>query len=1108
MNTPYCLARFAGLVLALVISNPPWLVPAVHGQDPVSLAGTWKFALDADDRGLEERWFARDLDGTIELPGSLQERGFGDPPSVETKWMGDLNERSFFTEPRYAPYRVPGNFKFPYWLTPTRYYAGAAWYQREVDVPVEWKDRMVTLRLERPHWGTTVWLDEVPIGSRTNLAVPHDYDLGTGVSPGRHRLTVRVDNRYLVPVGVNSHSVSDHTQGNWNGLVGALELSTRAAVWFDQVQVSPERGSRSALVRVVLARSTNAPIEAVWTTTVRRWTNGAASGPVLASRVQTVRIGDRPRSGGVTVNLPLEKAYAEWDEFSPALYQIDLELEIAAGAGTDAGVKTRREMVTGLREVGVQGRQITINGRPIFLRGTLECCIFPRTGYPPTDVASWRRVMEISRAHGLNHLRFHSWTPPEAAFAAADQLGFYLYVECPTWANGDSSVGDGKPVDAWIYGEGDRILREYGHHPSFVMMSYGNEPGGKDQKRWLGGLVRHWKNLDKRRLFTSGAGWPMIPESDFHVTPDARAFPVHAKQGETAGDYGAWLARQTAPVVSHEIGQYCVFPNLDEIPKYDGWLKAGNFEIVKDFLEQAGMGHQARDFLRASGRLQVLFYKDEIEACLRTSGWGGFELLDLHDFPGQGTALVGILDPFWEGKGYVAPAEFRRFCDETVPLARLTKRVWTTDEAFKARVDVAHFGAADLRAPVARWRIREVGGRTVADGRLEVPTLPTGKLTTLGEIEFKLGKIKRPTALHLEVALAKTRFVNDWNFWVYPESVEAAPPPGVRVISRWDAEAERLLADGASVVLFADPKTVAGKTVGRFDPIFWNKMWFPSQPQHTLGLWMDPRHPALAGFPTLFHADWQWQDLQNHSKPMVLDALPKEFLPVVQVIDDWNLCRKLGLVMEARVGAGRVLVCSIDVRGDLAERPAARSFRRSLLDYAAGKAFRPKFEVPLESMRTLFREPTAAEQLGARIIRADSEQPGYPAAHLLDGDPSTLWHTAWGDDAKPWPHEFVFVLQTNAPIAGLRLTPRQDNNRNGWIREFAIYASTDENIWGAPVIRGAWSASASPQEVRFDRPVLGPYFRVVARSGFDTQPFASLAEIEPLLPSTGVGGPP
>ncbi len=926
-----------------------WLGPGTKtmGGESLSLAGRWGFELDRADEGIQRDWPARPLSGFLRLPGSLQEQGHGDLPTVETAWTGDIVDRSFFTDPRYAEDRDPRHFRAPFWLTPTRHYVGAAWYQREVVIPDRWAGKRVVLHLERPHWETTVWVDERRMGSGNSLAVPHEHDLTAALSPGRHRLTLRVDNRMVVPVGVNSHSVSDHTQGNWNGLVGELKLVATEPVWVEDLQMFADLGRSLLTVRVRIGNATSRPGRGTLRLACERL---GGAGPVPLPVRKEV---DWTTEGAtVEETIPLPPGMARWDEFQPALHRLTATVSWPAEGGERAEGIAR---TFGLREVAVQGTRILVNGRAVFLRGTLECCIFPRTGYPPTDRAAWRRLMQIARDHGLNHLRFHSWTPPRAAFDAADELGMYLYVECPTWANQGTTVGDGRPVDAWIRAEGDRILRAYGNHPSFVLMSYGNEPAGRNQQRWLGDLVNEWKARDARRLYTSGAGWPKIPENDVHVTPDARAYPVRAKDGENAGDYSAFLAKENRPVVSHEIGQYCVFPNLDERRKYSGWLQARNFDIVERFLSGHGLRGQADRFLWASGRLQTLFYKDEIEACLRTPGWAGYELLDLHDFPGQGTALVGVLDPFWGEKGYVSPEEFRRFNGATVPLARLARRVWSNDEEFRATLEVAHFGPADLDSPEVRWELREAGRRVVAESALPVARIPTGRTTGLGDVRWSLARFERAVALELRVRVG--RDWNSWNLWVYPAGAASPTPDGVRVAASLDATVLAALQRGERVVLLADPASIPGRTTGRFDPIFWNRMWFPSQPQHTLGLFMDPGHPALAAFPTDGHSDWQWQDLHNRSKPMILDALPAGLRPVVQVIDDWNTCRKLGLVFEARVGEGRLLVCSVDLKNGLEGRPAARQLRRALLEYAAGDRFRPRTRVTPDQVRAVLAGP-------------------------------------------------------------------------------------------------------------------------------------------------------
>ena len=1069
------------LSLCFLLSFIAASAPGSFADDSLSLNGRWRFALDREDAGERESWFNRELAHTIRLPGALQAQGFGDEVSTNTAWTGTLMDRSWFTSDQYAPYRQPGNIKVPFWLQPAKHYVGAAWYQRDLELPKSWAGHRVILHLERPHWATALRLDGRLIGRQDSLGVPHRYDLGTGATPGKHRLTLRVDNRLHVRVGADAHSVSDHTQGNWNGVAGELTLAATSPIWIDDVQVFPNVARRTAEVRVVLGNATGQ--SGAGALQVSTEVRGARSGRRLAPL--QVPLQWSADGGKVEFTVDLGADAPCWDEFHPALHQMTLDIP---------GITKPRIVTFGLREVSVTGSQLAVNGRPVFLRGTLECCIFPLTGYPPTDVASWKRILRIARAHGLNHLRFHSWCPPEAAFVAADELGFYYQIECSAWS---SDFNKGTALDTWIHAEAERIVRAYGNHPSFLLMSPSNEPGGPEYEGFLARFVEHWRASDGRRLYTAGSGWPSIPANEFHVTHGARAYPVHsAPNGRNATDYREFLARQNRPIISHEIGQYCVFPNLDEIPKYRGLFRARNFEIVRDSLAANGLSGQSRDFLRASGRLQTLFYKDEIEACLRTPGWAGFQLLDLHDFPGQGTALVGVLDPFWDEKGYTTPAEYRRFCDDTVPLARLDKRVWTSNETLKAGLDVAHFGPADLAGATVRWRLREMGGGTVVAGILPPQSLPTGALTSIGQVEFPLNHFDQAVALNLEVRVDGTRFVNDWNLWVYPGPSESPTPAGVTVTRSLNDRAIAALESGGRVVVLADPRIIRGATTGRFDPIFWNRQWFPSQPQHTLGLLMNPNHGALAEFPTAFHADWQWQELQNRSKPMLLRDLPRDLRPVVQVIDDWNTCRKLGLVIEARVGTGRLLVCSVDLVTDLPTRPAARQLRRSLLDYAAGDLFRPKTRVEMNSIRSLFRDPELARKLGARVIRADSEAPGHEASRILDGDPNTLWHTAWGDQAPGFPHEVIIAFDRPATLEGVSLSPRQDG-QNGWIQDYAIHLSADGEQWGEAVAKGRLSPNATAKEILFARPATGRFLKFVARSSFDArQPFASLAELD------------
>lgn len=202
--------------------------------------------------------------------------------------------------------------------------------------------------------------------------------------------------------------------------------------------------------------------------------------------------------------IPLGNDALLWSEHTPNLYTLHVTTE------TD-GNKEEQCRTFGLREFKANGTRFEVNGHPVFLRGTLECCIFPLTGYPAMTNPYWAKIYNQCKAHGLNHVRFHSWCPPEAAFEVADSMGMYLQVECAGWA----TVGNGDYSDQWFRDESDRILKEYGNHPSFCMMAYGNEPTGANQGKYLSELIAYWKSKDLRRVYTSSGGWPYVENADY-----------------------------------------------------------------------------------------------------------------------------------------------------------------------------------------------------------------------------------------------------------------------------------------------------------------------------------------------------------------------------------------------------------------------------------------------------------------------------------------------------------------------------------------------------------------------------------------------------------------
>jgi hypothetical protein len=677
-----------------------------------------------------------------------------------------------------------------------------------------------------------------------------------------------------------------------------------------------------------------------------------------------------------------------------------LKVTLEASAGGEPH-RDRRSVSFGMRDFTAERNRLTVNSRPVFLRGKLDCCLFPLTGYPPMDKAGWLRVLSIAKSYGINHYRFHSWCPPEAAFEAADELGMYLQPEIPNKRSAfaapeskeaakhnidnidvESSLKD-KSLYEYAQREGELIFKAFGNHPSFVMFTLGNELG---RTPGMFELVAHFKKTDPRHLYAQGSNnmhWnPSLAKGDdFWVTcKTGKTLPVRGsfstldfpsphiecRPPSTQVDYGGSIADVPVPVIAHEIGEFQVSPDFREIPKYTGVLKARNLEIFRERLARANMLDQADAFVRASGALSVICYREDIEAALRTPGLGGFQLLDIQDFPGQGTALVGILNVFMESKGLITPDAWRRFCCETVPLLRMKKYTWTTDETFVGRVQVAHYGPADLRDARVTWTVADGKGGKLAGDAFDRVTIEQGKVFEVNAFALPLHDIAAPHKLTIAVAIEGTKYRNDYEIWVYPPKADTSVPSSVLVADDLAAEAtQKHLAAGGKVLLLPKLEQLPHSVEGGFQTDYWSPMFAEAikkqggkAPPGTLGILCDPAAPALAGFPTEFHSNWQWWHLVKNSRPVVLDETPAGYRPVVQVIDNFVRNHKLGVIFETRVGKGKLLVCAIDLRG-LQDKPEARQLYHSLLRYVASDAFAPATELDGGLLQRLLSRPPA-----------------------------------------------------------------------------------------------------------------------------------------------------
>lgn len=898
---------WASLALCIL---PALSLPEEVAARQIDLAGDWKVILNGDA-----------VEHYISLPGTTDLAGIGEKCTLSPE----------LTKPQLLH------------LTRKNRFVGRASYTRDISVPKEMAGKPLRLRLGRVMWKSCLEIDGIPTGEcQESLTTPHVFTIPEGLSEGSHRITLHIDNSKQYEISTNNlaHAYTDDTQIMWNGVLGDILLETVPQFDLTDLQVYPDIHASFANVKgeIYNASGKKKKINLNWSVT------GLNHGDAICGDEKYV-LNPGVNHFGFTIGDPrLGKAL--WSEFNPQV----LNLSVKIGNGDTEG-----SVDFGMREFKSEGKQLKINGDPVFLLGTLECCVFPLTGTPPTDEEGWRKVFESAREWGLNHLRFHSWCPPEGAFRVADRMGFYLQVELPLWSVDILPGNDGAngEMKRFIREEYDKIVKAYGNHPSFCMMTVGNEL--QKDFGWLNEMTEYMHSADPRHLyaassftFEKGHGGHAEPNDDFIVTQWTDDGWVRgqgvfdAEPPSFNKNYAASMGCLDVPLVEHEIGQYAVYPDLSEIDRYTGVLDPLNFKAIKDDLARKGRLHKASAYLEASGKLASILYKEEIERALKTPGTSGIQLLGLQDFPGQGTALIGLVNAFWDSKGVVEAPWFRQFCSPVVPLADFDRAVYSDGDLFKAKIRLANYAVNDGIAE-GRWTLSE-NGETVAQGELSATSLSKG-LNDVGDVEVFLHTGEKARKLTLSVEFPEMDARNSWNIWVYPKDIVA--DYGDVLATADFAEAIGGLKAGRKVLF--SPSVEEGKgEKSKFVPVFWSPVHFPKE-AGAMGVICNPNHEALKDFPNDGYTDWQWWYPVKNSRFLDISALA-DVEPIIGMVDNFTTNRKLALVYEAAVGDGRLMVSSIDLLSPKASDPASRQLLRSILDYMNSGDFAPSSIVSAEDL--------------------------------------------------------------------------------------------------------------------------------------------------------------
>lgn len=938
---------------------------------------------------LDGSWHVELEDGTtgqMHLPGTLDESGIGHRDVGANQWHPDAALGN-------AEGEVDKDAPIATRFTRRHTYEGEARISRKVTVPDYGNDRLFVLAERARALRLAVDGGECEVFQQGTLSTPYIFEL-TGVTPGEHELTFFSDNSYPgMPKDAICYSsaATDETQTNWNGILGNLCMYTRPKNFIECVRIYPKKlkrsggyvadvcvelapGAKETLkdAKIILRSEALAETEEfgktqksaeIFTHLGDALTKIEAAGP---ENRKTVEIWFR--------DLPLRENVKLWDEEEGNLYEMAATLD--SGTAAEHGVNSSVEYRTrfGIRIFGDNGSgRFALNGRTIFLRSEANCAEYPETGHPPMTVSEWKEILQKYRSYGINCVRFHSHCEPEAAFTAADELGMLLQPELSNW----------NPKDAFATEESIRyyrteltaILKTYANHPSFVMLTLGNELQARGEGRdRMQDLVRTAKQLDPTRLYANGSNTfygeeGCDPESDFYTSQSCKDVVIRGTFSGMRGyinenypsadhTYDAAMAEirksYTKPVFSFEVGQFEVLPDFEELESFHGISDPVNLKLIKKRVEERGLLPTWEKYVEATGELSRLAYREEIEAAMRTRELSGISLLGLQDFPGQGTALVGMMNSHMEPKPYpfARPERFREFFTESRIFVKMPRYTYEEGEHLTAEVEVANFGKESITGELG-WTL---GYRDCAvnSGRGELrcdradrqKNCPPGTYTSLGRLDIPLEVKGVSAALILTVSIGDC--TSTYPVWVYQKTSPECPK-NVYETRVFDEQTRAVLQNGGRVYLSpdADKESLPYSIKTQFTTDFWSVGTFTDQ-EGGMGQLIDTEHPILKEFPTDFHTDWQWWIMAT--KRAVV--LPHPMKTIITEMDSYAFLRPMAQLIEFRCLKGKVLLSTMELHKSQ-QYPEARALQTAIYEYLSGEDFEPSEEIAEEELSML-----------------------------------------------------------------------------------------------------------------------------------------------------------
>lgn len=954
---------------------------------------------------LNGKWHVVLEDGTtgqMDLPGTLDENGIGHRDVGANQWHPDAVLGNAAGEiDKDAPIATR--------FTRRHTYEGEARISRKITVPDYGTDRLFVLAERARALRLLVDGEACAVFRQGTLSTPYIFEL-TGAAPGEHEFTFLSDNSYPgMPKAAiyYSSAATDETQTNWNGILGECSMYTRPQNFIDSLRVYPravkkeEKNKAGGYVLDVCVELAPGAKKVYKDAKIILQSEALAAGELEDTQTLTEIISysgeglaeagtdkeENPKTMEIWFrDLPLRENVKLWDEDEGNLYEMAVTLDNGMSAEDKGGSTAECRTRFGIRSFGDNGSgRLALNGRAIFLRGEANCAEYPETGHPPMTIPEWKEMLLKYRSYGINFVRFHSHCEPEAAFAAADELGMLLQPELSHWDPKDAFGTE----ESYRYYRAELVdlLKTYANHPSFVMLTLGNELQAQDEGRErMRELVRTAKRMDPTRLYANGSNAfygeeGCDPESDFYTSQSCKDVVIrgtfsgmrgylnenYPSTDRTYDEAMAEIRKEyQKPVFSFEVGQFEVLPDFEELESFHGISDPVNLKLIKKRVEERGLLPTWEKYVEATGELSRLAYREEIEAAMRTRELSGISLLGLQDFPGQGTALVGMMNSHLEPKPYdfARPERFREFFQECRILVKLPHYTYEAGERLIAEVEAANFGKENIEG-VFCWTLAgkksvsengncepaEIKSKNtvIATGEdTEITICRPGSYTEVGSLDIPLDFVEKNTALTLKVRIGDS--ISAYPIWVYRKTTPVCPE-NVYETRAFDMKTREILQNGGRVYLSpdADKESLPNSIKTQFTTDFWSVGTFADQ-EGGMGQLIDTEHPIFKEFPTDFHTDWQWWIMAT--KRAVI--LPHPMKTIITEMDSYAFLRPMAQMIEFRCLKGKVLLSTMELHKSQ-QYPEVRALQASIYTYLSGENFEPAEEITEEELSMLVR---------------------------------------------------------------------------------------------------------------------------------------------------------